>query len=191
MGQISFIVSVFERIPMLNVMMECLDVQTVRPHEIIVCDNSLDRMTNLSIENICYKHAATHLYTGKEGARNSYESANIAARRATGEWLCFPSHDDYYVPSFSQSMLDHASNNRCDLVYCDFLINHHRLPVYDVLRSEPIRGYSAKAGFIIRKDKFTGFVDTDNFCSDGISIEQWIASGVSHGKAPGVLYVHN
>lgn len=193
---ISFIVSTFNRTRMLRLLIQALNLQTVKPHEIFVCDNSLDRVSNMDVYNICKNNHARHLKTGKMGAANCYNSAPFAVAKATGTWLCFPCDDDYYVPRFSELMLKGARENNWDFVYCDMIIDIHLNPhggEYQPFDVSPVVGRIGKCNMILKREHFRGFPDKDGqgITCDGQLAEEIVARGIPHGKVPGILHVHN
>jgi hypothetical protein len=114
----------------------------------------------------------------------------------TGEFLCFPSDDSYYVPSFGEKMLRAATLNGWDLVYCNTLYDLAKIGEgqgYGVLNVEPRRYKIDKTCFIVRRRWFEGFPGkTEGSCeADANLIEQLVVKGISHGKVNEVLVVHN
>jgi hypothetical protein len=132
--------------------------------------------------------------TGLMWAKNCYDSANIAAKSATGEWLCFPSDDSLYVCKFSEIMLEEAAKNNADLVYCDCVYRQDKAvgswPNYQVLNTQPKMGRIDKTCFIVKRELFSGFPPHPKGWQDGALIEQLVAQGVRHVKASGILVVH-
>jgi hypothetical protein len=134
--------------------------------------------------------------TGLMGAKNCYESANMAAKEATGEWLCFASDDSLYVCKFSAAMLRQAEKSGAGLVYCDCVYSgkagNPAWQDYSVLDVKPKIGSIDKTCFIVKREIFLreGFKPHPRGWSDGQLVQSLIAQGVKHCKADGVLLVH-
>ena len=107
----SFIVSAYNRPDHLACCLASLRLQSERPIEVIVTDNSLDSGIQGDHVRVGGGFPTMYIPTGFE-SRDCYESANIGAKHATGEYLCFPSDDSYYPPRFLELMLHHGAN--CD-----------------------------------------------------------------------------
>jgi hypothetical protein len=171
---------------MLNACIASLEVQD-ELKELIVCHNGPgDPWIRTS-------HCGLVLKTGRAGAKTCYESAAMAADRALGDWLCFPSDDSLYVQGFSRIMLETAEREKADLVYCDCVYHRPDAPhwkPYTVLNVEPRMGKIDKTCFILRRKLFKGFPPHPKGWSDGALIEQLVRDGVRYAKAPGVLVVH-
>lgn len=187
--KVSFILSAFNRPTHLICALASLAIQT-RPHEIIVTDNSDDPEAKKRQNEAARDFGASWIDTHIQGARHCYESAELAAPLATGDWLAFPSDDGYYVPGYSDTMLKAAAAGRWDLVYCDLIYDPRMGGRYGVLRVEPRLRHIDKTCFMVKRDKFEGFPDRGVF-GDGHLIESLVGRGLRHGKAPGVLLVHN
>ncbi len=192
---ISFIVSVYDRPEFLNACLASLNVQD-GPYEIIVCGNHKDEGMLIACGLVTMQYDVKVEPTGHMGANNCYESANMMAQKAKGDWLCFPSDDSLYVCKFSEIMLETAERQDADLVYCDCVYRQDKTigkwPSYDVLKVQPQMGLIDKTCFIVKRDVFlkNGFEPHLKGWSDGKLIERLIAQGVPHAKAPGVLVVH-
>jgi hypothetical protein len=48
-----------------------------------------------------------------------------------------------------------------------------------------------KTNFLVKRTVFKGFPPHESDWRDGALAEQLVAEGIRHGKAPGVLVVHN
>ncbi len=187
---ISFIVSVLDRPHFLNACLASLAVQE-GPKDIIVCANSKDQGVLTQIEAVCLDYDVQMEDTGIAGATTCYESANMVAGKALGDWLCFPSDDSLYVCKFSEIMLSVDA----DLVYCDCVYRGGETAApywkqYSVLGTQPRIGKIDKTCFIVRRNLFKGFPAHLRNWSDGALIEDLVKQGVRHAKAPGVLVVH-
>jgi hypothetical protein len=183
---ISFIISVYDRIDMLNACLATLEMQA-ESKEIIICHNGPGDPW------IRMPHCGMVLKTGRAGANSCYESAEMAAKQVLGDWLCFPSDDSLYVKDFSRIMLETAEREKADLVYCDCIYRQDPDKGdwrYSVLETQPKMGAIDKTCFIVKRDLFDGFPPHPRDWRDGALIEQLIRDGARHAKAPGVLVVH-
>lgn len=195
--KISYIVSVFNSAERLPCLLWSLRAQTEKDFEVIVADNSTD-------DEIAEKNwEATRSIIAGDYLRMSYNecysSAERAAKIAVGDFLCFPSDDSYYVPTFGETMLHHAMD--ADLIMCSILYDprcgHGR---YTCCPQKPERAWFDKTGFILRRSKFPGFenkVDHGNRygivmdCADGLLAERLVRGDVMWKSIPDVLVVHN
>ncbi len=185
----SFIVSAFDQPDHLMSLLYALKVQSEPDFEVIVCDNSPDQVNLRAMVEGGFQHEPRFLWTNthKQGARECYASANIASQEARGDYLCFPSCDNYYVPRFLELLLGMGT----DLVYADGIYDPRMGGQYGIFNQYPARFRMDKGGFIVRRELFTGFPPEDLVLADGIMIEALVASGATHAQAPGVLWVHN
>lgn len=199
---ISFIVSSWNRpLPLLTCISSLL--QQDGQNEIIVCDNTPEGANKEEIWVLCEKLKVKFYDTSKQCPPNinaGYKAQNIGARTAKSDWLCFPSDDCYYVPGFAKVMLDAALEMRWELVYCDMLYDprYNRVAsegVYAVVPVYPRLRFIDKSNFIVRSSKFprSGFSETHpNGYGDWEMINHLIKEkNIKHGKAPGILMVHN
>ena len=182
----SFIVSAFDRPGHLRCLLASLAIQDEPDFEAIVTDNSSDAR-NATVVNGILDPRFHHVHTGM---RNCYESANTGALLAQGEYLCFPSDDNYYVPLFLGLML----KQKTDLIYCDMIYDPRmsKKGKYEAIEVHPEVRKIDKSGFLVRRSKFRPFPWEHSVqIADGLLIEELIKDGLSHAKAPGVLWVHN
>jgi hypothetical protein len=162
-----------------------LQVQTENDFQVLVADNSPLSMMWPVVAGL-NDDRFVHCYTGNKG--NCYESANLLATVAKGDYLCFPSDDNYYVPQFLELMLAQDA----DLIYCDMVYDPRGGTEYRVVPVEPALNVIDKGGFLIRREQFQPFPwEESPVYADGMLVEQLVATGLSHAKAPGVLWVHN
>jgi hypothetical protein len=138
---------------------------------------------------------ARYFNTRAMGARECYESSDMLAKLATGDFLCFASDDGYYVPVFAETMERKAVRESLDLVYCDMVWGHTEpRESYVHLDVIPVAGRIDKTGFIVRRELFKGFpgmAPREPSCDDGRLVEQLIAAGARHGKVNEILVVHS
>ena len=184
---ISFIVSVYDRPWNLKALVPLL-VSQHGHSETLICDNFGSAESDV---------AGTQIYrTGEWGAGGCYESANMVCERGIpqGDWLCFPSDDSLYVSQFGRIMLETASREKAELVYCDCVYKQGTLdtgwPAYSVLNVSARMGRIDKTCFIVKRELFKGFPPHPQDYRDGALIEELVKRGVRHAKAPGVLVVH-
>ena len=180
----SFIVSTFNRPWHLRCLLASLAIQNERDFEVIITDNNIHisvNALNATVINELHDSRFRHVKAAKG---NCYESANFGASLAQGEYLCFPSDDNYYIPDFLKRML----KQKTDLIYCD-MIHRHQYRTFNV---SPRISRIDKGGFLIRRSKFRPFPWKRSIVTaDGMLIEELIKHKISHAKAKGVLWVHN
>ena len=85
--------------------------------EIIVTDNTVAYFVRKDIERVCNDMWCDYVYTN---TTDCYTAAERVIDDAKGDFLCFPSDDNYYVPEFAYRMLKKADEGY-DFVYCDML----------------------------------------------------------------------
>ena len=191
--KLSFVVSTFNRPGMLPIVLHALAVQTCADFEVIVTNNGPFQHECREVVDAMdsrFSHVDTSL------TQSCYESAELAvANWATGDFICFPSDDSYYVPCFAEVMLKAAEENRWDLVYCNMVYDaRFNGQCYGLVNVQPMENSIDKTGFILRRSRFVDFPGktAGGPCnSDGLLIEALLRSGISHGKVPDVLMVHN
>jgi glycosyltransferase involved in cell wall biosynthesis len=183
----SFIVSAFDRPRHLACLLRSLRLQTEQSFEVIVTDNARDVV--IAAENAAqvYELNDDRFQYERSALPDCYASANYGARLAKGDYLCFPSDDNYYVPRFLEEMLAPA----LDLVYCDCIYDGYGVH-YAPMEVAPVAGHIDKGGFLVRHEKFPQFPPgPPGHGADGQLVEQLVREGVSHVKVPGYLWVHN
>lgn len=192
---ISFIVSAYNRAPELAACLASLALNP--PGKLVVVCNATDPRQLEAHRHIANQFSAVFIETAIHGATCCYSASEIAANLggiAETEWLCFPSDDSLYVQDFAKIMLATAVKHNADLVYCDCVYRvgseQNDWPAYTILDVSPRMGRIDKTCFIVRRNKFKGFPPHARGWRDGALIEQLIAEGIRHAKAPGVLVVH-
>lgn len=179
---ITAIVSAYNRIENLRVVLASLKIQTYTDFEVIVAENSTD-------ENIIRAHKEI-IDSMKDGRfrmvicqkEQCYSSAEFVVDigEAKGDYLCFPSDDDYYVERFFEFMMAGIEDN--DIVLCNTLYDND--PVqnknYYILEAQPKSCQVDKGGFIVKKDvfekiKFPG--KGPSSASDGLFVEEVAKNG--------------
>lgn len=195
MPKCSFIVSAYDRPDALALLLLSLKLQTEADWEVWVCDNGAVNYTR-TVATICSvdpDDRRYHWLCTAAHSKNCYQSANFAAQKATGEYLCFPSDDGYYVPNFLKFMLE----PQADLVLCDWLTDvrtrDERVFRYTVCHSKPCVNYVDKGGFLVRRSKFQPFPWEENIITaDGLMVSRLLQDPtLTVDKASGVLWVHN
>jgi glycosyltransferase involved in cell wall biosynthesis len=200
--RVSFIVSAFNRPNALNLCVASLRLQTCKEFEVIIADNSRDGMISFAHKQTARnmteaQQFCKHISTAEAAGRDCYESANLAANVAKGEYLCFPSDDGYYAPRFLELMLMHGSDS--DLMYCNCIWDGRGYGKGEELIHlvvEPRRGKIDKGGFLVKREVFMksgGFKGPfgPERCEDGFFIERLIRSGVTHRKVDITGWIHN
>lgn len=197
--KLSFILSAHHTNPtMLLCALTSIQCQTHRDIEIILTNNATnpdrvrDNVAALAASKMFGSVDVTYITTY---GPTCYHSAEVGASIAKGDYVCFPSADSYYVPKFAERMLHYADATGWDLIYCDMVYDERYHGHYEKVDVQPIRDKIDKTGFILRRSKMIPFPhkpDSDRPAgSDGFIIEELVASGVSHGKVPELLLVHN
>jgi glycosyltransferase involved in cell wall biosynthesis len=184
--RVTLIVSTFHSPDKLTCLLYSLKVQTFADFEVLVADNSTepemlgrDQAIVAGMRDARFRHCAT-------GPSDCYYAADKLAKEARGDYLAFPSDDNYYVPGFLEVML----RQRADLIYCDMIYDPRYTGTWAQVDVHPTAGHIDKGGFLLRKSQFTRF-PADRTWADGLLVEELMGRGVSHAKAPGVLWVHN
>ncbi len=186
---ISFIVSAYNHPEKLICCLASLAIQIPEP-DLWVADNSDTPEMVEACESVCSVFGARRVQTHAETSL-CYISSEHVAEMVSGEWLCFPSDDSYYVPGFSKLMLDAAEENGWDFVYCDALYDPRMGGEYSVMTTRPACCAIDKTTFILRRELFQGFPPHESDWRDGALAESLVERGVKHGKPRGILVVHN
>lgn len=198
MSKVTYIVSAFSRPDLLPVCLFSLKAQTDPEFEVIVTDNAPDKATQekhrivVSILNDKrFRYIAT---ASKIKVSDCYWSAEYAAKLATGDGLCFPCDDCYYVPGFQRRILSVAERYGWGLVMCD-VVYCYNTGRYDVMAMKPSMNISAKSAFMVKRELFSGFhakpQRPEPCAADCALIAELVKSGVSHGVVQDVMVVHN
>lgn len=138
-ANVSVIIPVFNGEDYVEQAIKSVMMQTVQPHEIIVVDDCSTDSTLKILEK----------YKGKIAVvKHEVNSGIGAARRtgshaATGDYITFLSHDDFWEPNFIETMLEAARNNPTAIHYSD----------YHVVNEAGLRQYTFQAiGFKYHED---------------------------------------
>lgn len=197
---VSYIISAYNNPTQLVTCITSLLVQE-GPRKIIVCDNSTNQVTRDATKkwSTMWDDCVTYIDTHAEcppDINAGYKAQNIGAELAKGDWLCFPSHDSYYVPRFQEIMLETAKDFKSNFVYCDFLYDprYNQIiskGIYQVVPAYPRPRFCDKNNFIIKRKHFHGFdINNPNGYGD-MFIHMQAKENLKVAKAPGVLVVHN
>jgi len=197
---LSFVITAFNRPKALRTCLSSLVQQTWDAWEALVVDNSdsePDRLDNIDLCSM--DRRIHHCRMGDdaqiEGAMHKYslyKATEIGVANTSGEWLCFPSDDSYYVPWFVERMMAAAQGKHWDLVYCDLIAGG--AGGHWVLEASPKRCCIDKTSFLLRREWFHGFPDAtgESYAdADGRMIEELVERGIRHGRVSQVLAVHN
>jgi len=117
-----------------------------------------------------------------------YHRHNVSLIEPCSEWVLYTNEDNYYVPTFLETMINKAINSDSKMVYCNCLHNDYN---YSVLDTRVAQNYIDMGSFISHIDlvKTTPWTDfTGN--ADGIYAEK-IAAKTTPVKINEVLFVHN
>lgn len=190
---ISFIISAYNRPIHLACCAASLEAQSEH-NERLVVDNGLRDGKHIAALFSC-----KYIDTSATHAGNCYHDPATILPHVSGEWLCWPSDDSYYVPAFSRIMLKAAADNGWDFVYCDAVYNNmdghgKAVDAYEVLRVRPECGGIDKTMFILKREwweRIGGWPQHESDWRDGALAEALVKAGCPHGKAPGVLLFHN
>lgn len=117
-----------------------------------------------------------------------YHRHNVAMMEPHADWVLFTNEDNYYVPTFLETMISAGVNSGSKMVYCN-LVTHYSN--YQVLNTVPYRGQIDMGSFIthfdlIKDTPWTDFISD----ADGIYAEK-IKSKTTPVKVDGILFVHN
>ena len=203
--RISYIVSAYNNPNYLPCLLHSLKVQTDQSFEVIVTDNSDDPLQQQLIEHEVnnFRFLFGRPWYVRTIGPTCFHSAEEGARFTLGEFLCFPSDDSYYVPTFGETMYKAAIETPADLVLCDMLYDPRSgQGRYAAVEQHPRRNWFDKTGFILRRSLFEGFPNkVDGYdanrtgavvdCADGMLAESLVARGVSYKELRDVLVVHN
>lgn len=165
----------------------------------IVTDNADDKRIQAqqrkivgSLRDSRFKYCST---SSKIQISDCYWSAEWAAKRARGNWLCFPCDDCYYVPEFQERMLEVAACYGWRLVLCD-AIYRYNTKRYAVMNMKASMSIAAKSAFLVERKLFKGFRAKPQgkpapCAADAALIGDIYSSGIPAGTVQDVMVVHN
>lgn len=177
---ISFICSAYNRPQHLKVLAHSLIVQTNPDWELLVMDESEERINDISKLDPRITHYPCNNFNDF-----GYSVKENGIKLAYGDYLCFPADDVYYAPTFVEVMSKKASKG-FELVYCNWI---HDRANYSPVQVLPAVGYIDVGGFIIKKHLMTGFPDKGHE-GDGKLIEELVKT-CKHSPVEQYLYVKN
>lgn len=201
---VTYIVSSYDRPRALRGCLAALQVQTDPDFEVIVADRAADEriaaehwliVGEMRDERFRYVHASSLVDPWN---RHCYYFITwlVEQGHTNGEWLCFPSDDSYYVPTFQATCLARARLNNWSLVWPEMLYDPRLHGRYALLDARACVGGIDKTGFLLRRDAWIGFPtlgrpESGDACADGEMIVTLVARGVAHGKVDEIMVVHN
>lgn len=203
MPKISYIVSAYKRPEMLRCCLASLAVQTDQDFEVIVADNAppyeQPKANRLIVQLFDERFSHTDTDCVKTCAGwDCYHSAEYIAAlySVKSEWLCFPSDDSYYMPTFQQKMIAALENQQtAAFAYCDWVSNY---AAYHAVIAAPRISRIDKTGFIVRRSVFNTFGfpmkskdKLESIACDGYFIEKLMNEGYVGTKVNEILMVHN
>jgi len=205
MPAVTYIVSVYERPRALRGCLACLQVQTDPDFEVIVANTGPNEAMQRAHEEVVAQFACDDprfsyvntLEYKSSPAWDCYWAAEwVVEHLASGDWICLPSDDSYYVPMFQERCLARARLNNWSLVWPEMLYDPRLHGRYEKLDARACVGGIDKTGFLIRRDAWIGFPSkpTDysrSSCADGEMIAELVGRGVAHGKIDEIMVVHN
>lgn len=180
MAKVSIIIATYNRQKHLQLLLDCLALQTYQDFEIIIMDEGNPEANEIIASN---KIKIIKCEDYNDWGQTAKEKA---LEYAVGEYVMFPNDDAYYVPIALEVMVGGMENN--DMVYCDWLFDNHGYSKIDVM---PIIGMIDVGGFMTKTRivRELGWFNKGS-CGDGYLI-QAIANKYKHKKVNGVLYVKN
>lgn len=110
----SVIIPTYNRALQLQKCLESLVLQTYKNFEVIIADDGSTDNTKLVVENFKSKLNIQYLYQEIPSGRAA-RPRNLAAQKASGEWLCFLDSDDWWYEDKLQEMQKYV--NHYDVVY--------------------------------------------------------------------------
>jgi glycosyltransferase involved in cell wall biosynthesis len=90
--KISICIPAYRQADKLHKLLKSIEIQTVKPFEIIVSDDSDDE----AVEQLCKQSDLPLRYFRHTPALGSPENWNFAIQQASGDWIKLMHHDDYF-----------------------------------------------------------------------------------------------
>lgn len=117
---ISYVVTVYNKVPYLRELVSSILAQSIRPIEIVFADDgshdgSVDLLRAIA-DDISADDVTVRLVL-KDQNHGPSAAINFGIRAATGEWIHFVDADDVLAPEASAMLLDAARTYGSDLVY--------------------------------------------------------------------------
>jgi len=204
MSRLTFVVVAHGKPETLRTCLSSLVDQTEKSIDVIVVDNTPDMtMANFN-KNMCqsfvdprihYEWTASRTRVEKPNVRHKhclYTATEIGVEMATGEYVAFPSQDDYATPVFAKRMLAVADETGAEFVHCDVVLGGPGHG-YFALGTAPRNCAIDKCAFILKREKFIGFEGKwDNYeLEDGFFVERLVERGIKVAKCAQILMCHN
>lgn len=205
MGRLSFVVVACSKPQSLRTCLSSLVEQTEGDIEIIVADNTPNEDSGSIAFNrefcrmdsrIRYEWVADRTAIDKPHIRHKhclYTATEIGVELATGDWLAFPSQDDYATPVLAERMLAVADETGAEFVHCDVVLGGPGHG-YFTLGTAPRNCAIDKCAFIMKRSWFVeGFTGKhENYeLEDGYFVERLVVRGIKVAKCAQVLMCHN
>lgn len=117
-----------------------------------------------------------------------YHRYSVSLMEPKPDWVLYTNEDNYYVPTFLETMINTALSHNSKMVYCNMVHSHHG---YQVLNTYPAVCNIDMGAFITHIDLiectlFNNYSQT----ADGWYAEQ-LASKTNPIKVDGILFTHN
>lgn len=103
--KISICIPAYKQADKLGKLLKSIEIQTIRPFEIVVSDDSDDDV----VEQLCRNSEFPIRYFRNNPALGSPENWNFAIQHAKGDWIKLMHHDDYFTH-------EKALENFCDVL---------------------------------------------------------------------------
>jgi len=155
---------------------------------ILVCDGPDKRADDIiygyvadNPEKIKYFHIP---YKGQWG----HHARNFGLEKASGDFVVFSGHDNYYVPTFVAEV--NKIKHELDFIYWDMV---HSYFLYKKLTTELAIGRIDMGAFAIRRELVlrAGGLDPGDVAADWLLANKVLEENVRVGKINRVLFVHN
>ena len=199
---VTYIVSAYDRPQALRCCLASIQLQIDDDFECVVADNGLQRYQGeharivAELRDQRFSHVSTAWHSTTP-AWDCYWSAEWIMKHGgtTGEFICLPSDDSYYVPLFQEAMLAEARACDLSLVYCDMLYDRRGHGKYHVKAVAPRVCEIDKTCFMLKRNSWIGFPNKpqqpiSSNC-DGEMIVELVSRGIRHGRVAEPLVVHN
>lgn len=106
----SLIISIYNNIPFLKIILDSLHFQTEKDFEVIIAEDGENRTVKEFIDQYPFEQPWQHLTQTDEGWRKN-KAMNMAIRAAKADWLIFIDGDCVLHPKFIEMHLRFANEN--------------------------------------------------------------------------------
>lgn len=184
---ISFIVSTYNRPDNLRVLLYSLMAQTRKDFEVLVMDEGDNGVVVAAVNDDRFRHYPLQrveaIVSGGGNGSLGLLPKHTGVSHAKGDYLCFPSDDIYYLPTFVQ----HMSDRDKDIVGCDLIVNTQHETCG--LGFFPAVGYTDSANYIIRPEvyarhPFPSYLPPQERWGKPWTVEEDKRAGVADGLVP-------